>query len=426
VLFIVIDTLRWDRVGCYGAARNLTPAADALAKEGIRFDLAYATAPWTIPSVASMLTGLYPSRHNLIGFDRRFPEDLVTLPEILRRQGYATAGIISNLAVGSKRGFGKGFEVYLESEVGDPHYVSTAGVTRQATAQLEKLARGDRPFFLFVLYFDPHYSYIRHPEFGFASKPARRVTGKEPILKLRRMAADMTPEEAQYLRDVYDEEVAFTDAGVDRLLERLNDLGLQEETIVIFTSDHGEEFLDHGFVGHLRTLYEELIRVPFIVRLPDGPQAAVVKHPVSLVSLAPTVLDLVGIDSSPYEFQGASLKPLLMGEEVGESEEIFAEIDFTPLRDSWRDVTTNKKAIIVDRMKLIRDHLDNRTEVFDLEADPLETEDLTASRPALIPQLEQSLARAAEFAATRAVKAEPAPLSQDEIEMLKSLGYLGN
>ena len=133
VLFIVVDTLRWDHVGCYGALRETTPAIDRLAAGAIRFERAYSTSSWTIPAVASMISGMYPSRHMATSFDRRLPAEADTLAEVLRANGYATAGVVSHAAIGSRRDFDQGYDVYLEGEARGHDHVSTQGVTRQAS-----------------------------------------------------------------------------------------------------------------------------------------------------------------------------------------------------------------------------------------------------------------------------------------------------
>ena len=154
---------------------DTTPAIDQLAARAVRFHRAYATAPWTIPSVASMITGRYPSNHTAISFDRSLPDGVDTLAEILEREDYATAGVISHRAIGSSHNFQQGFDVYLESEARGHDHVSTEGVTRQAVDLLETLSAAGQPFFLFVHYFDPHYNYKRHPEYGFAGPSAGRL-----------------------------------------------------------------------------------------------------------------------------------------------------------------------------------------------------------------------------------------------------------
>jgi len=427
VLMIVVDTLRWDHVGCYGYARDTTPAVDRLAADAARFERAYSTASWTIPAVGSMISGLYPSHHTAISFDRELPGEIDTLAEILRGEGYATAGIVSHSAIDSSHNFDQGFDVFLESEARGHDYVSTPGVTGQAVDQLVALSSGDAPFFLFVHYFDPHYNYRRHPEFGFAAPSAGRLTGEEPMADLRRMEEELTQDETQFLRDLYDEEIRFTDAGIGRLLDRFTDLGQLENTIVVFTSDHGEEFLDHAHLGHTRSLYEELVRVPLIIRDPSrtGP-GHVVQRPVSVVSLTPTLLDLVGIDPDSLGFQAGSLRADLAGEDGVGAAQIFCEVDFVPLRKSRLVPEVHKRTVIEERHKLIRDETSGLVEVYDLETDPGELRDLHELRPEQAERLSRSLERAIEHASSGEVDPSMRLIDDAEIERLKSLGYVGD
>ncbi len=427
VLMIVVDTLRWDHVGCYGYSRDTTPAIDRLAADAVRFERAYSTAPWTIPAVASMITGLYPSHHTAISFDRELPGEIDTLAEILRREGYATAGIISHSAIDSSHNFDQGFDIFLESEARGHDYASTPGVTEQAVEQLAALSSSDAPFFLFVHYFDPHYNYQPHPEIGFAAPSAGRLSGEEPMADLRQMEQELTQDETRFLLDLYDEEIRFTDAGIGRLLDRLTDLGQLENTIIVFTSDHGEGFLDHAHLGHTRSLYEELVRVPLIVRDPSGIRPGrVVQRPVSVVSLTPTLLDLVGIDTASFGFQAGSLRAELYGEDGVGTQQIFCEVDFVPIRKGRIVLELHKRTVIEERHKLIRDETSGLVEVYDLEVDPAEVGDLRESRPELVLELSRSLERAIEHAASGEVDPSMRPIHDAEIERLKSLGYVGD
>ena len=427
VLMIVVDTLRWDRVGCYGSSRDTTPAIDRLAAEAVRFERAYSTASWTIPAVASMITGTYPSHHTATSFDRRLPGEIDTLAEILRGEGYATAGIISHSAIDSSHNFDQGFDVYLEGEARGHDHLSTPGVTEQALEQLSALAQGDAPFFLFVHYFDPHYNYLRHPEFGFAAASAGRLSGDEPMSDLRRLEGDLTEGETQLLRDLYDEEIRFTDAGIGRLVDRLARLGERDNTVVVITADHGEEFLGHGHLGHTRSLYEELVRVPLILRVPNGaPAGRVVKRPVSVVSLVPTLLDLAGVDPAPFGFQADSLIPELSGEQSGVADAVFCEVDFVPIRAGRLVPEVHKSALIEERYKLIRDEVSGLLELFDLEADPAELQDLSEKRPELVRRLVESLELAIERASSERIAPSLRAVDEAEIERLRSLGYVGD
>jgi choline-sulfatase len=422
VVLIVVDTLRADRVGVYGSRRDTTPALDRLAAEGIRFERAYATAPWTVPSIASIFTGLYPSGHGARGTDHALPAEIDTLAEILAADGFRTAGIISHLIISSARRFAQGFEKYdlQEARLGD-EYVSTAGVTARAVERLEEFAAADRPFFLFVHYFDPHYRYVNHPEVDFAPDRVGRVRGAHPIWELRKMDPPLTPAEVDFLEALYDEEVRHTDAGIGRLLAKLEELDMSGNTAVVATADHGEEFLERGWLGHTRTLYEELIRVPLIMRIP-GRAPAVVREPVSLVSIAPTLLELLGIGQSKLRFDGESLLSRLGGDAPPAGRPVLAEVDYEEALNAAKSAF--KKAIVDGRWKLIRDDRSGTVELYDLDADPGERNDLSAARPEISRRLVALLDQHRDRAVAAEESAERRTLSPAEIEQLRVLGYV--
>jgi len=419
VVMIVLDTTRHDHLGSYGHSRDTSPAIDAFASDAIRFDRAYATAPWTKPTVASMFTGLYPSRHGLQIMEAALPDGLVTLAELLGERGYATAGVISHVLLDPRHGFAQGFDEYVEVvDAEDPHEsISTGRVT---DAALEILSGRDsgRPLFLFVHYFDPHYNYKRHPEYGFAPAQSGRLRGDESIYDLYELMPDMTPEEIEFIEAVYDEEIRHMDDGVGRLLGALEEtLGL-DDTLVVLAADHGEEFMTHGNIGHTITLYEDVMRVPLIVR-PPGHQAGktVVHTPVSLVSIVPTVLDLVGLDIEGLVTQG---RPLISALDSGDAPDqgsvIFCETD----------EQRNKRAVIVGRDKLIRDEESGRIELYDIVADPDELEDLSKHRPGRVTELLVVLDQTIVWAARGSIAADEVTLTDEQREQLRSLGYVDN
>lgn len=425
VLFIVIDTLRWDHVGIYGAARDTTPAIDRLGADAVRFERAYSTAPWTMPSVASMITGLYPSRHGATSWDRKLPDSVVTLAEILAQQGYATVGVVSHSAINSRRNFQQGFDLYLESEARGHEHISTDMVTRQAVDQMERLAKGEAPFFLFVHYFDPHYTYKRHPEIGFAPPSAGRLRGDEPIEEIRHLS-NLTGTEIEFIRALYDEEIRFTDGGIQRLLQQLDDLGLLARTLIVLTADHGESFKDHSRLGHAHTLNDEVVRVPLIIRPPSSTVGGTVwREPVSLVALTPTILDLLGVDTAGYSFQGESFGSALLGT-GGPPPPVYIEVDYSWTKSDPlpRKRNISKKAIVKQGFKLIRNENTGSIKFFDLSADPGELDDLFQEQADLATQLLDHLDRMAAFAKMETVPPQTIFLDEKEIERLKSLGYL--
>jgi arylsulfatase A-like enzyme len=276
--------------------------------------------------------------------------------------------------------------------------------------------------FLLVHYFDPHYEYLRHPQYGFAAERSGRLDGTQGIMKLRSLA-DPTPDEIAFLRDLYDEEVRHTDAGVGRLLDALRKLGLYDEALIILTADHGEEFHERGWIGHSRSLYDELVRVPLVVRPPGGaPGAPVIDSAVSLVSLAPTVLDYAGVDPGPFDFQGPSWRSLLSGSGASPGA-VLVEVDFVPLRPR-HFTSVHKKAVVVGRHKLIRDDRSGRLELYDLRADPGETRDLSPERPELVERLLPLLEAQLGAASAGSARSEAVEFSEEEIRQLEALGYV--
>jgi arylsulfatase A-like enzyme len=238
----------------------------------------------------------------------------------------------------------------------------------------------------------------------------------------------MSAEEAGFLRDLYDGEIRYTDRGIGRLLDRLDQLDLRDDTIVVLTADHGEEFLDHGGLGHTSSLYEELVRVPLIVRNPrrDAESPAVVTRPVSLVSLMPTVLDLVGSRYRAERFHGPSLAPLLTGEDPDEEPLLLAEVDFVPVRKGRLVGEVHKKAVIGERFKLVRDDPTGKLELFDLAADPREAVNLADRDPLKLSELSEALERLLEEVRADALEPQPRKLDDSEIERLIGLGYVGD
>jgi arylsulfatase A-like enzyme len=426
VLLIVVDTLRHDHVGCYGATRDTTPALDALATEAVRFERAYSPAPWTMPAVASMLTGLHPSGHGLTRVGALTGEAR-TLAEILQQHGYATTGIVSHLLLGARFGFDQGFAEFVESYSATPHHdVSTQRVTRQARQALERMAGQQRPFFLFVHYFDPHYHYKRHAQYGFAPETSGRLDGDETIQELRELMLDLTPDELNFIKALYDEEVRHTDAGVGRLLAALSELDVDRNTLVIVTSDHGEEFLDRGWLGHTRTLYDELVRVPLLIRLPEKNYSPKVSDvPISLTALTPTILDLVGVDSMPFDFQARSFSRMLDAGTTELGGDVLSEVDFIPFNSGKWVREVHKKSVVADRHKVVRDDTTGLVEVYDLADDPGETRNLAPERPELAARLLSRLEEWVAEAGSNALTLEDVLLEEQQIDKLRSLGYVG-
>jgi arylsulfatase A-like enzyme len=422
VLFIVIDTLRWDHLGAHGATtRDVSPGMDAFTRSGTLFERAYATAPWTRPSIGSMITGLQPSSHGGTAVDRPLPEDAKTVAELFAERGYATSGIVSNWVIARQNGFAQGYERYLDSPAALKHAPSSDSVSTLALRELDARAAAGAPFLLFVHYFDPHYRYNPHPEIGWSGGTRGRIAEKPTIFALRDLGPILEADERQNLWDLYAEEVRHTDHHLARLLDHLDALELADETIVVLVSDHGEEIFGRGYLGHAHSLYEELLRVPFAIRAP-GLAPRRVSTPVSLLALTPTLLDLAGFETRALGFQADSLAPLMRGEVPTSSPLLFAEVDYLP--DKKVERTARKRALIGERFKLIRDNDTGTLELYDLERDPGETRDLAEARPDVVARLLPILEERIRLAEAGSIDAPVRTLSEEEIRLLESLGYI--
>ncbi len=428
LLLVVVDTLRADHLGCYGHPRDTSPAIDALAAEGVRFARAYTTSSWTKPAVASILSGRYPSGHGVTDVRHRMPSKLPSLGGILGRAGFQTAAVISNPILSDDRGnrFSRGFERWIEVVGKHESSISTPAVTEAAIAELRRASRSARPLFLFVLYFDPHARYLDHPEVDFAAPRGATLAGDEPVYELQQRGGELLDEDQDFLRDRYDEEIRHTDAGIGRLLQALDSLDLARETLVVLTADHGEELLERGLLGHTRTLYEELVRAPLILRLPGSAGGRVIEAPVSLVSLVPTALELLGVE--PAEaiargFEGPSLAASIRRGSEPEVAPVFAEVSYLPLRVPFSPDRTFKKAVIDGDAKLIVDEETGRQELYRLDEDPQERRDRAQLEPERRASLEALLRGFRERAGRRERDAELRTLSPQEEQLLRDLGY---
>lgn len=366
----------------------MTPSIDGLAAEGTRYDRAYSPAPWTKPAVASLLTGLYPSSHGVETMAHSLRPGLRTIAEILSANGFRTGAVVSHILLAEQyeNGFAQGFDAFLEAA--SKEIVSTPRVTDDAVALLRGFAAesdtSNGRFFLFVHYFDPHFEYLPHPEYAFASSRAGRLDGSRGILELREMRDSFTPDEITFLVDRYDEEIRFTDDGIGRLLSALDELGLADETLVVLTADHGEEFLERGWLGHTRTLYEELVRVPLVVRNPTDPESErVVTHPVSTVSITPSLLEWLGIETQGTAFEAPPLSDATRSA-------VRSEVAWRPVSKLHRLGPVSKTALIEERYKLVRD-ASGEVEIYDLEEDPGEARPLVDLDPEVRRRLQDGL-----------------------------------
>lgn len=396
VLLLVLDTVRAMELGLYGSSPSISPVLDGFAADGVVYDQAYAPSSWTAPSHASLFTGRPASQLSIDWerpLDRRYP----TLAEALRRHGYATFGVAANRFYTSREtGLARGFEHYEDShltparilllprvskrvvnavrrqigapETLDPGRVTAGEINRRVLSRIERVH--NRPFFGFVNYFDAHAPY-RAAEPHWTRQVGNPATQPPDIQAVR------SPAEAALQRQAYRAAIAGLDQSVGDLIHGLLVRGKLDNTIVVITADHGEEFLEHGFIGHGSSLYAQSVRVPLIVvglgRVPAGRR---VLEPVSLDRLPATILDLIG---RPNEFPGVSLADLWNGRQPVP---IAVRAHLYVSRDPERDPLTGGPiaSIQAGSLRFIYRYRDSVGQLYDHRSDPLETHNL-AGRP---------------------------------------------
>ena len=425
LLLVSIDTLRADHLPSWGYPRDTAPFLASLAARGTLFEHAIAAAPSTTPSHMSLFTALQPSVHGLLGNAAlaALPRGLATLAEVLRDAGFATAAVTEGGGLALQLGFERGFDSFVENPVPIPH---RPGVQAPVSFDLGRnwlLAQRDRRSFLFLHTYEVHGPY-RAPD-AYAGLFAQTPPGLEPQPGLR-----------PHQRPVhYDREIRFVDDELRRLLGALEARGRLERTLLVLTSDHGEEFLEHGWIGHGATLPEEVLRVPLLVLGPGIPAGRRISQPVGLVDLAPTLLDLLGAPPLPAAM-GRSFAPLLRGAQAeggSDPRPIFSETWFEAGfgAEGPKPVQQPSYAVRKGSRKLVRLRSGEgfRYAYYDLAADPAERRDLYSADPeaaadlrALLDAYPQRIARTREELGLE--RAPGGVLDPERESQLRALGYL--
>jgi arylsulfatase A-like enzyme/predicted Zn-dependent protease len=394
VLLVTLDTTRADRLGCYGYAPARTRHLDRLATEGTRFETVIAPAPITLPSHSSILTGLYPFEHGVRNNGNFYLADrFETLATRLKARGYRTAAFVSSFILDRRYGLDRGFDAYDDRMEGE--YAQVVALQAERRGDRTALALGrwiderakekEAPFFAWLHLYDPHEPY-RPP------RPFRDLFPKDP----------------------YDGEIAFVDAILASVLDRLRAAGLLDRTLVVVTGDHGESLGDHGETTHSMFLYEGAIRVPLLLWRPGlVPAGRVVRDPVRLVDVTPTILDLLGVPSlaAPH---ARSLVSLLEGRTEAPPGPAYSETLLPKFYMNWAPLRSLRDG----RYKLIDAP---RPELYDLATDPGESRNLYAEQPQRAEALREGLGRLAASGDAMSVQT----LDREAMEKLAALGYIG-
>jgi len=409
LMFILIDTLRADRLGSYGYERDTSPALDRLAADGVRFSRHLSQSSWTKCSMASLWTGLYPVRAGITRFDQIIPAEAQMPAEILRDAGVRTAGIYRNGWVAPTFGFEQGFEVYTRPAARPPSRemrVSNPTITARGTdedvvaATLEFLRiHGDERWFVYLHLMDVH-------EYLYDAESALFGGGYS---------------------DIYDNSIRWTDRTIEILLEYLDEWGYRNDTIIAIASDHGEAFSERGFEGHAREVYRETTEVPFILSLPFRMEPGiVVETRTRNVDVWPTLLELMGV-ASPADLDGVSLVPDILARARGEARRAPERTGVAHLDQTWgqRSMAPRATVAVADgRYRYVRTTgpRGDKEELFDASEDPAELVERSAQDPETLARLKR-LADGYLASEPRWGAAPRREIGELELNQLRALGY---
>ena len=416
VIMIMVDTLRADHVGCYGYPRNTTPNIDRFAHDSTLYGKVIAQAPWTLWSVYSFLTSTYSDG---VHFDLNMDTAAMRsgpplLADILRNEGYSTNAVLSNPMFRFFPVFKQGFAYYDTLPTIELQGITSPAVTAATVQRLPSL-KGAGPFFLYVVYFDPHAPYYSHPGFSFSDG----MPGPRPV-QLSPETNHTTQQPARChavedKRDRYDSEIAFTDAEVGKLLVALKAQGLYDDSLIIFLSDHGEEFLEHGYQGHMYTLYNETLSVPLMVKLPGQRTGAVVGGEFPLLDLSPSILGFL---------QARTPADHALGVNAG-----FGAIQRCARKPIFSSSVEGVFSVQQGNMKYMSNALTGKQEIYDLSKDPWEQDNLAVVQPQLVAEWRTILSsRNGPPPAISSIHSDrgtdAVTMNKETLERLHSLGYL--
>ena len=414
VVLVDVDTLRPDRLGCYGYERKTTPRLDAwAAARATIYRDALATSSWTLPSTSSMRTGLAVHQHGAVTYPLRLPSETKGLASYLGERGYVSIGIAEGPYLGSGFGFDRGFDEYRWDHHGRE-------VDWKPIPEAVQDLAGSRPFYLFLHTYYVHAPYPIDDRFEDPANPyggwlvGREIDYASVIDPFLQGKLELGEADRRYVSRRYDAGVAQLDAHLGEFLERLERTFADRELLVVVTSDHGEEFFEHGGLSHSHSLYGELLRVPFLVRFPEGKgrgRVGTTDEPVTILDIVPTALDYAGVPI-PAHLPGRSLR----------TEGTRSRVRVARM--------ASKAAIQVGGMKLIFGLWANPSrpgdeeELYDLREDPFERRNLASERPEAVRRLKEILDRF-ERAYPPVGEGATGAVSESDLAILRNLGYLG-
>ncbi|MDP8222156.1 MAG: sulfatase-like hydrolase/transferase [Candidatus Lernaella stagnicola] len=441
IVLVTVDTLRADHLSCYGYDKIRTPNMDRLAADGIAFDRHIAATSWTLPSIASLHSGVYPDVHDQFLPTLRLDSGFATTAEVLRERGYLTAAYLTNAYLVRKFGFDQGFDAHAHAKNhrSDPVFAGFS-LTRFLMPMLavrhaaENVAgdavdflrrHRDRRLFLWIHYIDPHIPYgawyiNQTPAYATKHLPSGRaqVNNIDPFLERRKKP---TADDLLNLNAAYDAEILYLDKQIGRLRDGLAELGLDRNTLFVFTADHGEEFYDHEYWFHGFTLYQETVRVPLLVawpgRVTPGRRSDVA---CGTIDIAPTLASIAGA-APPLNFVGKDLRPWLFDEgPKADDPPVFSMLD------KWGKTL---RGVHTRRWDLILDMKNRGAELYDAAADPRQTNNLASEREDVVEYLQSmfetwSARTPALREKVRSGQDNRIELDRETLQYLRNLGYL--
>ena len=425
VILVVIDTQRADHLSCYGYNRDTSPTLNKIAQEGLLFETAISQSSWTWPATATILTGLYPYTHGVTSDERSFLDDsIITLSELLQENHFTTVGISANFLISKGKNFNQGFETFIEM----PWISSKASKAEDINHKFYEWLETNKnfQFFAYLHYMDPHDRYSAPGKYQnmFASDYEGEndfiINGNvHPLweaINFNKKEVEYTEADIEHLMALYDGEIRYWDSQFSALLERLKKLNVLTKTIIIVTSDHGEEFLEHGKLRHGLQLYDESIRVPLIIWNPEFIKRGRIEEQVETVDIYPTICKILGIEI-PGEIQGKSLFPVTELKSL--SPYAYSQTEHAFIFGKGRVM---KNSIRTTKWKLIFTPFENKYELYSILDDENEKTDLFANHPIgvkLKDKLEQWVEKT-----TKLNSGKRQGIDRATLEKLRSLGYI--
>lgn len=435
VFLITIDSLRADTLSCYGSTKVQTKNIDSLASDGVVFSTAISASSWTLPSVASIMTGVSPAVHGATAWQKRLPDDFKTLAEYFKDAGYHTVAVGQNPVLDAARNVSQGFDEYqwISTETRHPgvslgrgilglfhkHVLepTTEQITRMAIARLGLAAQG--PTFYWIHYYDPHMPYTPPARYMDEAGSGKSYGSEFDDIERVRMGRFATNQpERDWIKSLYEGEVRFVDDEIGRLLSAIKEMGLYERAAIVLSSDHGEEFWDHGGFEHGHSMHQELLRVPLIIKRSGPASAGRVDATVGTEGLTPTILELAGLPCDAAAMTSTSFAAYLKSElpaPPARSVSSFGTLYFEKL-----------EAVTAPEYKYIRSVDFTKEEFYDRTLDPLELHPLgAAENPAAVESARNLLDAARGLGkSTGTVDKKDVVMDAGTEDSLRSLGYI--